>query len=290
MTRPTTTTTIGLISDTHMPERRRTLPAAVFDLFQGVDLILHAGDVGELWVLDQLSSLAPVIAVHGNDDTEEAQRELPYQQVIAARGVRILLWHSHHPDWDTEMAARRDNVISPIRSIERAQRAGAQVAVFGHWHIPFVHRQDGVCVVNPGALASANFFTRLTVASVALMTIGGSGQVDVRHVDLAAPDRIFAPVVDWQAGFAANAAPYEASIITPELERAVAFLRRRLSRPDLIALQPAISELSHAVWEGRADVITLAQVQEAINQDGAVPPDLRTRLADLLAEFRATQF
>lgn len=288
MTHPTTT--IGLISDTHMPARRRTLPAALFDLFQGVDLILHAGDVGKLWVLDQLGSLAPVIAVHGNDDTEEAQRELPYQQVIAINGVRILLWHSHHPDWHTEMASRRDNVISPIRSVERAQRAGAQVAVFGHWHIPFTHRQDGVLVVNPGALASGSYFTRLTVASVALMTIDSNGQVDVRHVDLDAPNRSFAPVVDWQAGFAANAAPYEASIITPELGRAAAFLRRHLARQDLIALEPAISELSHAVWEGRADVITLAQVQEAINHDGAVPPDLQTRLAHLLAEFRAAQF
>jgi len=66
----------GLISDTHMPKRWRELPPAVFDLLQGVDLVLHAGDVGELWVLDQLSTIAPTLAVHGNDVTEEAQREL----------------------------------------------------------------------------------------------------------------------------------------------------------------------------------------------------------------------
>jgi putative phosphoesterase len=113
-------TRIGLISDTHMPQRRRVLPPAVFDLFNGADLILHAGDVGELWVLDQLSEIAPVIAVHGNDDTADAQRELPYQQVVAVGGLRILLWHSHYPDWDEEMASRKANNVKPERTIARA--------------------------------------------------------------------------------------------------------------------------------------------------------------------------
>jgi hypothetical protein len=54
---------LGLISDTHMPERWPELPGAIFDVFAGVDLILHAGDVGELWVLDRLSAIAPVLAV-----------------------------------------------------------------------------------------------------------------------------------------------------------------------------------------------------------------------------------
>ncbi|NJM07720.1 metallophosphoesterase family protein, partial [Candidatus Gracilibacteria bacterium] len=74
-----------------------TLPAPVFSALAGVDLILHAGDVGELRVLDALSALAPVIAVHGNDETEEAQRELPYQQLISAGGQRLLLTHAHYP-------------------------------------------------------------------------------------------------------------------------------------------------------------------------------------------------
>ena len=69
---------LGLISDTHMPKRWPAMPAAVFEALRSVDLVLHAGDVGKLWVLDELSVIAPVVAVHGNDETDEAQRELPY--------------------------------------------------------------------------------------------------------------------------------------------------------------------------------------------------------------------
>jgi putative phosphoesterase len=97
---------IGLVSDTHMPERCAQLPPTLFDVLDGVDLLLHAGDVGELWVLDRLSTIAPVIAVHGNDETEDAEQALPYSQVVTVTGQRILLWHSHCPDWQEEMPSR----------------------------------------------------------------------------------------------------------------------------------------------------------------------------------------
>ena len=154
---------VGLISDTHMPLRRRTLPPVLFDVLRGVDFLLHAGDVGELWVLDQLSAIAPVFAVHGNDYTDDAQRELPFQQIITIAGQRILLWHSHFPNWEEEMAFRQDDDLyrSLQRSIDQAQRAGAKVVVFGHWHIPLVYQNGELLIINPGALASGNEFTRM---------------------------------------------------------------------------------------------------------------------------------
>ena len=97
---------VGLVSDTHMPERCAAFPASTFEVLRGVDIILHAGDVGELWVLDHLSAIAPVVAVHGNDDTRAAQRELPYQQLVSIAEQRVLLWHSHYPD-PAEDRARR---------------------------------------------------------------------------------------------------------------------------------------------------------------------------------------
>src|SRR5262245_5485989 len=104
---------IGLVSDTHMPDRCAALPAALLDVLKGVDLLLHAGDVGELWVLDRLAAIAPVIAVHANDDTADAQRELPYQQVLAVAGQRIVLTHAHYPDRAQELESRRDDAWAP---------------------------------------------------------------------------------------------------------------------------------------------------------------------------------
>ena len=85
---------------------------------------LHAGDVGLLSTLDRLSVAAPVVAVHGNDERyDEAPRELPYQQVVAVAGQRIVLTHAHYPDLHEEMASRREDRWAP----KLARRAA-----FGH--------------------------------------------------------------------------------------------------------------------------------------------------------------
>lgn len=68
---------IGVISDTHVPVRARALPGEVFRIFAGVDLILHAGDLVTLDVLDELQAVAPVLAVRGNVDHPEVQERLP---------------------------------------------------------------------------------------------------------------------------------------------------------------------------------------------------------------------
>src|SRR5579859_7066991 len=153
---------LGLISDTHMPQRCDALPGVLNDLFCGVDLILHAGDVGELWVLDQLSAIAPVIAVHGNDETPDAQRELPYQQVIMIGGQRIVLCHSHHPDRATEMSLREDDMWQPKleRLLDFGRRPAATIVVFGHSHISMTYTQDKILLVNPGAIASGSAVAR----------------------------------------------------------------------------------------------------------------------------------
>lgn len=279
---------VGLLSDTHMPLRRRALPETLAGVMQGVDLLLHAGDVGELWVLDQLSEIAPVIAVHGNDDTVDAQRELPYQQIVTVAGVRILLWHSHFPIREVEMAFRRDDDLnrSIARSVARGRSAGAGLVVFGHWHIPLVYTggEDDLTVINPGALAPGNELSRMTHTTVALAYIEPSGAIHLCHVDLAAPDRVYTPVIDWNAGFVAAMQQFSASILTPELEQLMPRLRAACSVEEILAIRPYICALAHPIWEGDIDRrLGVVEMQTVIRQVGEqVSPELGARLQRLM--------
>ncbi len=203
------TVRIGLVSDTHMPMRLRELPAPLFTALRGVDLLLHAGDVGKLSTLDELSELAPVVAVHGNDDSEEARQFLPYKTVVPCAGERIFLWHSHYEDRQEEFASREgDEIVPKLHRISReAAAAGARIAVFGHWHIPLVHEVDGVTIVNPGAVASGNAISRQLVQTVALLEMAGDGALSVQHVDLAHPHAAYDPAISLRRGLQVRACP-----------------------------------------------------------------------------------
>jgi putative phosphoesterase len=260
-----------------MPERWAALPPALFAVLHGVDLLLHAGDVGELWVLDRLSTMAPVVAVHGNDDTEEAQRELPYQQTIAVAGQRILLCHSHYPDHASEMDSRRGDAWTPKldRRVALGKRAGAAVVVFGHTHIPMTRRHQGVLLVNPGAIASSSTFARQRVQTVALLFLRDDGGACVVDVDLAAPERAFVPQIDWDAGFSAALDMASASIVSPDL----AADRERLVR-DVLPLAPAevralVLRVAHRCWSGQQEVFTRDDLLAEVRMDTSIPADVR---------------
>lgn len=281
---------IGLISDTHMPQRLAALPPALFTVFQDVDLLLHAGDVGALTVLDQLSAIAPVIAVHGNDDTPEAQRELPYQQVITQHGQRILLWHSHFPDRIDEMDSRRHDDFLPQldRSLARARRCSARVVVFGHWHIPLVYETPEVMVINPGALASGNAFTRQLRQTVALLFLRDDGQPFVSHVDLAAPDRIYNPATDWSASFSTAALPYSASILAPLLEANLSYLRVQFTTFGFEQAMLPWLRVAHRCWAGQQETITLADLRHEVRTDPELSPRRKAAYEAILANLPAT--
>lgn len=293
---PSVIARVGLISDTHMPERCLALPETLAGVFDDVDLILHAGDVGELWVLDQLSQLAPVVAVQGNDETADAQRELPYQGLLTVAGLRILLWHSHYPDRVDEMNSRLSDEMLPklARSVDRGRRAGANVVVFGHWHIPLVYEQEGVTVINPGAIASGNAIVRQLHQTVARLDVYADGGFAVTHVDLANPHSPFVPNIDFDAGFRAALSQFAASILTPELEAAIPALRSYLyqqlppaSRIQLIAV---LNRIAHRCWSGELNVITPAlwrdEVQAAAELSAEVKGLWEERLREVLGGVR----
>ena len=83
---------IGVISDTHIPERADEIPKTVFEVFKNVDMILHAGDVVSITVIDQLKKLAPTICIQGNIDRYYGLN-LPKRNVIRVDKFKIGLDH-----------------------------------------------------------------------------------------------------------------------------------------------------------------------------------------------------
>src|SRR5579862_7490819 len=151
---------IGLIADTHGMVR-----ADVHTALAGVEVILHAGDVGGDEVLDELALIAPVHAVYGNTDPPWTTRLSP-EVIYAAGGVAIHVSHGHEVGSPT-----------PAKLIARYPQA---VLVYGHTHQQLVTRVGGQLIVNPGAAGPRRF----TLApSVARLRVRGDA-ADAEIVDL----------------------------------------------------------------------------------------------------------
>lgn len=279
---------LGLVADTHLPDRCAALPPALFDALRGVDLVLHAGDVGELRVLDELARIAPVIAVHGNDDTPESQRELPYRQLVAVGGVRLVLTHGHQPDRAAEMAARADDAWGPKldRWAAFGVEAGARAVIHGHTHVPLAREWRGVRIVNPGAIASGSPLLRQTRRSVARLDLRGDGTIAVRHTDLDAPGEPFVPQIDWGAGFRAAHDAVSASILAPDLAARLATLRafaRTLPDDERAALWGLVTRCARPCWVGERAALAVADLLAELPRADGLAAARRDELARLLA-------
>ena len=158
---PSRTRVIGLISDTHGLMR-----SDVHEALAGVELILHAGDVGGGDVLAELGTIAPVKAVFGNTDTP-GDPDLSAEIDIILDGVSIHVSHGHE-------------IGSPTPA-RLAETYAADVLVYGHTHQQMVTRVGDRLVVNPGAAGPRRFHLK---PSVARLTIS-DGSAEVEIVDLA---------------------------------------------------------------------------------------------------------
>ena len=138
---------IGLISDTHGLLR----PEAVAAL-HGSDRIVHAGDIGAPGILDALATIAPVVAVRGNNDRDAWGARLPSIARVSVAGIRLL-------------------VIHDLAQLDRDPAAeDIDVVIAGHSHRPAIERRDGVLYVNPGSAGPRRF--RLPVAVAMLKIVG----------------------------------------------------------------------------------------------------------------------
>jgi putative phosphoesterase len=131
---------LGVISDTH-----GLLRPEVFDAFEGVDHILHAGDVGKPELLSDLEVLAPVTAVYGNTDGADLRRMLPQVAMLELDGFDIVVTHG-------------DQLGSPTPDALHSAFPEAQIIVYGHTHRPLLTIVDVVVtVMNPGGAGARRF-------------------------------------------------------------------------------------------------------------------------------------
>jgi putative phosphoesterase len=150
---------IGVLADTHIPDRTNELPDEILGHFQGADMILHAGDVCEQQVLERLSALAPVVAVRGNRD--ERLPFLPERTVVSAGRWHIGLIHGTRSTWEQGADRLRylggDRRFADQRRFVRQAFAGDDVhcIVFGHTHQVCNETVDGVLLFNPGGVLVA---------------------------------------------------------------------------------------------------------------------------------------
>jgi uncharacterized protein len=151
---------LGLISDTH-----GLIRPDVHEALTGVELILHAGDVGGPGILDELRLIAPVKAVSGNTDAPD-DPSLSDEILIDVDGVRVHVSHGHE-------------VGSPTPA-KLAARYDADVVIYGHTHRQLITRLEGRLFVNPGSAGPRRFSLSPSVGRLII----ANGNAEVEIIDL----------------------------------------------------------------------------------------------------------
>jgi uncharacterized protein len=134
---------LGLISDTHGLLRPEALAA-----LEGVDQILHAGDIGAAEILEALTEIAPVTAIRGNVDTQPWSHDLPETEIFEAEGATIYMLH-HRSKLDLKPEA-----------------AGIAAVIYGHSHQPKIEETNGVLYINPGSAGPRRFNLPISVGKL----------------------------------------------------------------------------------------------------------------------------
>lgn len=139
------------ISDTHIPKVGTELPAQLVEVLREADIIIHAGDLVDISVLERLRDMAPVAAVAGNMDYPGVRAVLPETRVVEVEGRRIGVIHG----WGPPLGIER-RILSRF--------SGVDAVVFGHTHSAHLEERKGVLLVNPGTPNDRRFSRRLSYA------------------------------------------------------------------------------------------------------------------------------
>lgn len=157
---------IGLLSDTH-----GHLPGQIFEIFSGVDFIMHAGDIGGLEILSDLKALAPVRAVYGNMDSNPDYNKLSRIDFIEVENMTICMTH----------------IVNSYKSFSYELfklKRSADIVLFGHTHRAEKTQYKNILFINPGSVSYPRGGGK---PSIAIMTIDGSA-VEVDFYELTGKD------------------------------------------------------------------------------------------------------
>ncbi len=153
---------IGVLADTHIwASGNRQLPEPVLELFRRaqVDLLLHAGDLNDASVLDQLLQIAPVIAVAGNNDDPDLQKRLCRNERIVAGGRSIGLVHGHGG------RSARDIAFASFPD-------QCDLVVYGHSHIPRIEQKGSTIYFNPGSPTDRRWALHFGIGLISVIDAG----------------------------------------------------------------------------------------------------------------------
>ncbi len=157
---------VGVLSDTHVPSLVGALHPVIYQIFKGVDLIMHAGDIVELSVLDELRAIAPVEAVAGNMDDAEVHARLPQKNVITLGKYTVGLIHGKYK-------------INVQKEMIRKEFDKVDLIVYGHSHTPFWGKIDGVYFLNPGSPTDKRY---APYNSVAVLEVGDDLKAEIIRI------------------------------------------------------------------------------------------------------------
>jgi putative phosphoesterase len=166
---------IGLLSDTHIPDHAKELPSQLQEVFRGVDLILHGGDIYNLAVLDELELIAPVLAAAGDDDlfTTTSDRRVKWEHMLTLEGVNI--WIKHILWW------RPNGANGYTYSAEHQPEKPPDVIIYGHTHEAALYKQNGVTIINPGSPTFPKY--KRVLGTVGLLTVS-DGKAEAEIIQL----------------------------------------------------------------------------------------------------------
>ena len=172
---------IGLIADTHIPQVIKELPYGLIRALEGVDLILHAGDVFLPAVLDELENISPVLASVGDDDSGEilSDSRVSKRHVLEIDGNR--LWLVHKKPYVPMRSSWLPGWWQDKSNPEQDRKGKPDIIIFGHEHRIFKRYQDGVLFYSPGSPTFLNYKYGLGTIGILNLSIN-SIEVDIAYL------------------------------------------------------------------------------------------------------------